>query len=837
MNEEQYDRPIDPELEARIVALVMGEASDFERDELDRITSERPEVASFKAEMQRVDALMRDVGAGDAIAENDDWKLSSQRRSALLAVLSGEATEPSIQVAKTPVEPRGKKQRYSLMSFAKIAAMIAVAGFFGRLLLPTQNAARRVSSRNEPTDATPLLSTGSAWSYSGAAGEDEAELDMVMDGSMAMGAPENFSRGLGAATADTKSDYIKSAESLSEIRDALGAETKPPSPHYLQDDVRFFGVQPEFELPADAISHELDVADLAMPAPASGENMPGLGTPSLSVRGAIADSKRQVKSPDVTNESVWQDLSVASVPQPAMPLFENQEWGQGQAMFSGAAGASTPDVDKDIEFNDRFGADGGSLYGAGGYLGGGGQASGSKAGGEPLAQNGQRSGEPSGQPKNWFGKESGSTRSDNSQQSARFDGLETNLGQQSEAFQFEQSSPEMSAEAIVQEGKADADKPADQDLYFKGRLAEPNRDATASHDTRAKEDFGTSDRQTAKPMNRAVIAQPRGERAAGQGIPAKEPLLMVQPRIVMGDEEASVARFDGEDSNQRDFFERADVSGESTEAKKGQLQIDSLGKERDGLAGIELQRRYGLVPERIVSGFESSTRASVSKSVAPAGLNETSAAKEAFSTFSLHVSDVSFKLARAALAGGEWPEAANIRIEEFVNAFDYGDPMPSRSEKVACQIEQAAHPFLQQRNLMRVSMRTAAAGRASNTPLRLTFLLDNSGSMERIDRAQTVRRAFSLLTQQLQPTDQVTLISFARQPRLLADKVSGAESQQLVGLVENLPSEGGTNIEAALNLAFEKARSNNSMVPRTASFCLPTVRSISATPTRKACPK
>lgn len=194
------------------------------------------------------------------------------------------------------------------------------------------------------------------------------------------------------------------------------------------------------------------------------------------------------------------------------------------------------------------------------------------------------------------------------------------------------------------------------------------------------------------------------------------------------------------------------------------------------------------------------------KTAAPsAGLNETNAAAEAFSTFSLHVSDVSFKLAASALARGEWPEAAKVRIEEFVNAFDYGDPLPGKGEKVACVVEQGIHPFLQQRNVLRVSMRTSAEGRATNTPLRLTFVLDNSGSMERIDRQQTVRRAFTLLSKQLTAIDQVTLISFSRQPRLLAENVSGTDSGKLVELMEQLPSEGGTNIEAALQLAFEKA--------------------------------
>jgi secreted protein with Ig-like and vWFA domain len=186
-------------------------------------------------------------------------------------------------------------------------------------------------------------------------------------------------------------------------------------------------------------------------------------------------------------------------------------------------------------------------------------------------------------------------------------------------------------------------------------------------------------------------------------------------------------------------------------------------------------------------------------------IDETSASKDPFSTFSLHVSDVSFKLAQAALNQGQWPEAAKIRIEEFVNALDYRDPLPSGNERVACRAEQAIHPFLMQRNLLRVSMRTAATGRTQNTPLRLTILLDNSGSMERPDRRQAVLQGFRSLSAQLNAADQVTLVSFASTARLLADKVPGNQGESLLQQIENLPSEGGTNVEAALLLAREKA--------------------------------
>ncbi len=186
-------------------------------------------------------------------------------------------------------------------------------------------------------------------------------------------------------------------------------------------------------------------------------------------------------------------------------------------------------------------------------------------------------------------------------------------------------------------------------------------------------------------------------------------------------------------------------------------------------------------------------------------IDEQLAGTDPFSTFSLHVSDVSFKLAQSSLNQGQWPDASTLRIEEFINAMDYFDPIPGGDEKVACRVEQAIHPFLMQRNLLRVSMRTGAKGRTASMPLRLTILLDNSGSMERSDRRQLVKQAFETLVQLLQPTDQVTLISFANTPRLIADKVPGNQGESLLQRVESLPSEGGTNIEAALRLAREKA--------------------------------
>ena len=178
-----------------------------------------------------------------------------------------------------------------------------------------------------------------------------------------------------------------------------------------------------------------------------------------------------------------------------------------------------------------------------------------------------------------------------------------------------------------------------------------------------------------------------------------------------------------------------------------------------------------------------------------------------FSTFSLHVSDVSFKLSKSSLLDkNQWPENDKIRPEEFINAFDYGDPPATIKEKISCRIEQCIHPFLQQRNLLKISMKTAATGRSISKPLSLTLLLDKSGSMERQDRAFSLLKSMEALSSHLNKNDVVTLIGFARQPRLIGDRIPGNQSSELLKLVKQTPSEGGTNLEEALNLAHKLAK-------------------------------
>ncbi len=184
---------------------------------------------------------------------------------------------------------------------------------------------------------------------------------------------------------------------------------------------------------------------------------------------------------------------------------------------------------------------------------------------------------------------------------------------------------------------------------------------------------------------------------------------------------------------------------------------------------------------------------------------EVATSANAFSTFSLNVSDVSFKLAGASLEKGRMPELATVRSEEFINAFDYRDPEPAAGAPVAFATERARYPFAQNRDLVRFSVKTAAAGRQPGRPLNLVLLLDNSGSMERADRVRILREALRVLAAQLQPQDRLSVVTFARTPRLWADGVTGDKAGDAVARVGEITPQGGTNLEAALDLGYATA--------------------------------
>lgn len=178
---------------------------------------------------------------------------------------------------------------------------------------------------------------------------------------------------------------------------------------------------------------------------------------------------------------------------------------------------------------------------------------------------------------------------------------------------------------------------------------------------------------------------------------------------------------------------------------------------------------------------------------------------QAHSTFSLNVTDVSFQLAAVSLEKGSLPDPATIRVEEFLNAFQYHDPEPAPGVPIGFTWERAVSPFAHNREFLRFAIRTGTRGREAARPLHVVLLLDNSGSMERADRAQVVRHALSTISRLLKAEDRLSVVTFARTPQLRLEAVSGKQLSDLPTQLGGLTPEGGTNLEEALKLAYATA--------------------------------
>ncbi len=827
MNQEFNDNnSIDTELQVRLMNLAMGEASDFDRDQLQLLMEQRAEVAAYYQHLEHLHGLLCQVRAGepsmhiDAATSEETWQLSPDRREKVLAVLNGDEPYPTGKVAlsnSTTPKPGAAWSRWWTAGVLAAAACVLV----GLFLLPSIQSARSIARRFNKEAA---IRRGAESTLSANVETEYEAMPSSVTGKPLEGLILPY-RTLDEGIRDSNGAPIQRAEAgqsaSSSLYDQPGSPTEIPA---IDTPTMDRGDQPLNFSEAHTTMAGSGQVGMGGGAPGGGAGgmlggggygngvygygggMDGMGSrnlgrESLGSTGNVEGNFRQGPG-EVPVESNLNGYAgsvafgIQSSPSSSVDYFSDQ------GRFGGAA--IVPSKPSEPRF------DNGPVIGLSG-------STESPKSETVLWEDAARDGKASAD-------ELAAVIPLPSADEVHVEGrlLLGGINRLYSESNIEQSTVmrTVTPRIIIPEVDEKPNELAEQEKELSDLPKHLSQVLPADKESRLTDLSKTQSRSDVKAKKDSVAGVSQWQLEGGRGL--KEESVAKWNRGEPGSKLSADDAF-GSQSGSLDEFKR--IQGESKDAasdwsgRDADFAYDLRTKNSKGdgatasgdLLNGRGSNRRGWVSPTLSPELSSRERARVELERIPAApkqavtLDEQSASTQAFSTFSLHVSDVSFKLAQAALNQGQWPEATKIRIEEFVNALDYHDPLPNGNQKVACRIEQSIHPFLMQRNLLRVSMRTAATGRSQNTPLRLTLLLDNSGSMERPDRRQAVVQAFQTLTQQLSPADQVTLISFARTPRLLADKVPGNQGESLLRLVENLPSEGGTNIEAALMLAREKA--------------------------------
>ncbi len=178
------------------------------------------------------------------------------------------------------------------------------------------------------------------------------------------------------------------------------------------------------------------------------------------------------------------------------------------------------------------------------------------------------------------------------------------------------------------------------------------------------------------------------------------------------------------------------------------------------------------------------------------------------STFGLDVDTGSWGVVRRYLTDGNLPPHEAVRVEELVNAFDYGDPAPPESSDFSLVAEGSRSPFAEgpRYHLIRFGLAARTIDPAERKSAVLTFVVDVSGSMAAGNRLGLVKQALGLLLDHLRPDDRVALVVYGSNGRVLLGHT--ADHEAIRRAVDQLQPEGATNAEEGLELGYRLARAD-----------------------------
>ncbi len=179
------------------------------------------------------------------------------------------------------------------------------------------------------------------------------------------------------------------------------------------------------------------------------------------------------------------------------------------------------------------------------------------------------------------------------------------------------------------------------------------------------------------------------------------------------------------------------------------------------------------------------------------------------STFSVDVDTASYTNIRRMIRDGVGtiPKDA-VRIEEMINYFSYDYPNPHGEHPFAFALESAVCPWAETHQLLRVGIQGRKMKREQRPAANLVFLLDVSGSMGSANKLPLVKQAMSILVEELNQGDKVSIVVYAGAEGLCLPATRGDQHAKILASLNNLQSGGSTNGGAGIELAYKTATAN-----------------------------
>ncbi len=178
------------------------------------------------------------------------------------------------------------------------------------------------------------------------------------------------------------------------------------------------------------------------------------------------------------------------------------------------------------------------------------------------------------------------------------------------------------------------------------------------------------------------------------------------------------------------------------------------------------------------------------------------------STFSIDVDKASYSNSRRMIESGQMPYKDAVRIEEFVNYFDYEYPNPTGEHPFSIITEVSSSPWNPENQLVHIGLQGKKLDYDKLAPCNLVFLIDASGSMSDNNKLPLLKSSLKLLLNELSAKDRIAIVAYAGAAGLVLPSTPATDKSKIINALDNLEAGGSTAGGQGILLAYKVAKEN-----------------------------